>query len=119
MVALEAHNAPERKLARSTLLPVVLSGMSAFDSVIFCSLDHLQLVLQHLPQTVNEPTVGKAEKRLVDLSRRRASSDRKSRYMPAGGGPQPQRIPRHKDNVLHLLANHDIKFSAIILGFRV
>ena len=40
MVPLEAHEAPERVLTRSALLPVVLSGMPAFD---------LHLVLQHLP----------------------------------------------------------------------
>ena len=36
-VPLEAHAALERKFARSTLLLVVLSGMSAFDLYIYYS----------------------------------------------------------------------------------
>ena len=71
LVPLEAHDAPERSSARSALLPVVLSGTSAFDLLLARSSG--SATSSESSQTVNEPTVGKAEKRFADLSRRRAS----------------------------------------------
>ena len=68
MVPLEAHDAPERELARSALLPVVLGGMSAFDLLLAGSFG-----LATPSQTVNDTTFSKAEKRFVDISRRRAT----------------------------------------------
>ena len=59
-VPLEVHDAPERELARSALLPVVLSGMSAFDLLLAGSSG--SATPSGSSQTVNEPTVSKAEK---------------------------------------------------------
>ena len=81
MVPLETCDAPERKLARSALLPAFLSGMSAFDLLKdLLAGTSGSATPSGSSQTVNEPTVGKAEKRFADLSRRRASvlSDAKS-----------------------------------------
>ena len=84
MVPLEAHDAPERKLARSALLPVVLSGMSAFDLLLAGSSGSAtpsgssqrsfgSATPSGSSQTVNHSSVSKAEKRFADVSRRRAS----------------------------------------------
>ena len=60
---LEPHDAPERNLARSALLPVVLSGMSAFDRLLAGSSG--SATPSGSSQTVSEPIVSKAKKRLL------------------------------------------------------
>ena len=54
MVPLDAHDAPERKVARSGVLPVVLSGISAFDLLLAGSSGSATPFGSS--QTVSEPT---------------------------------------------------------------
>ena len=71
-VGLLTYDAPERTAACLALLPVVLSCMSAFDLLLARSTG--SATPSGSSQTVNGLAVTKAEKRFLDLSRRRANA---------------------------------------------